>query len=57
MVPDELKQKLYKLTPQGKISCHRAFELAKEYNMERLAMGELLNQLKIKIIHCQLGCF
>ncbi len=34
-----------------------AFKIAKESNMTTQQMGALLNQLKIKITSCQLGCF
>jgi hypothetical protein len=54
---NELKQELQRIAPQGKIPCHKAFELADKYNLSRSAMGELLNQLRIKIVNCQLGCF
>ncbi len=53
----QLKQELQELSPEGKIPCAKAFELAEKYNISRLNMGEILDELKIKITKCQLGCF
>ena len=41
----------------GKITCAKAWELADKYNISKKEMGNLLNELKIKITQCQLGCF
>jgi hypothetical protein len=34
-----------------------AFQLAQDLGVTRARLGQLLNDLKIKIIQCQLGCF
>ncbi len=57
MDQEPLKKELQELSPQGRISCNKAFELAEKYKLSRSEMGELLNQQKIKIFNCQLGCF
>lgn len=41
----------------GKISCKQAQKLADEEGIPYNDMGGLLNELKIKISSCQLGCF
>ena len=41
----------------GKIPCAMAFKIAKECNVSTKEIGNLLNQVKIKISNCQLGCF
>lgn len=43
--------------PEGKITCSVATRLADEHHISRREMGNLLNELKIKIMGCQLGCF
>jgi len=43
--------------PEGKITCSQATQLADEHQLSRMEMGKLLNELKIKIKGCQLGCF
>ncbi len=42
---------------EGKIPCKKALELAKEENISPKSLGALLNEIKIKIRSCQLGCF
>ncbi len=41
----------------GKISCQRARKLAEDEGITYKDMGDLLNENKIKIMGCQLGCF
>ncbi|MFA5183710.1 MAG: hypothetical protein WC405_20565 [Syntrophales bacterium] len=57
MSQEELKAKIKAAAPQGRIPCAAAFKLAEELGLSRKEMGELLNELKIKIAQCQLGCF
>jgi hypothetical protein len=42
---------------EGKITCATAQKIAIESKIPIKQVGEMLNQLKIKIIRCQLGCF
>ena len=53
----ELKDRIRAAAPEGKIPCATACRLAGELGIPRKDLGELLDELKIKIIHCQLGCF
>lgn len=57
MNQEELKAKIRAAAPEGRIACAAACRLAEELSISRKEMGELLNELKIKINHCQLGCF
>lgn len=57
MSEEEIKNKIKAAAPEGKISCARAFQFAQECGISRARLGELLNELKVKIIQCQLGCF
>jgi hypothetical protein len=57
MDQEELKGKIRAAAPDGRIACAVAFKLAEELGLSRKDLGELLNDLKIKIIQCQLGCF
>jgi hypothetical protein len=41
----------------GKISCKQAQKIAEEESTSYKDMGDLLNELKIKVTSCQLGCF
>ncbi len=57
MKEEEITAKLKEAAKDGKIPCTLAFKIAKDSNMTTQQMGALLNQLKIKITSCQLGCF
>lgn len=41
----------------NRISCTKARELAEKYRIPLSEIGRLANELKIKIIECELGCF
>ena len=57
MSQEDVKARIKAAAPNGKIACAAAFHLAEELGLPRKDLGELLNELKIKIIQCQLGCF
>jgi hypothetical protein len=57
MKQDEIKAKIQAAAPEGRIPCATAMSLAKELGISRKEMGEMLNELRIKITQCQLGCF
>jgi len=57
MTAENLNVKIKAAAPQGKITCPQAFKVAEDLGLSRQALGELLNELRIKIIQCQLGCF
>ena len=57
MSQEDLKARIKAAAPEGKLACPAAFRLAEELSLSRKDLGELFNELKIKIIHCQLGCF
>ena len=54
---EEIIAKLKDAAKDGKIPCAIAFKIAKECNVSTKEIGNLLNQVKIKISNCQLGCF
>jgi hypothetical protein len=54
---EEIIAKLKEAAKDGKIPCAMAFKVAKDCNVSTKEIGNLLNQLKIKIANCQLGCF
>jgi len=57
MTREELHNRIRAAAPEGRIPCPAAFRLAEELQISRQELGNLLNDLKIKIIQCQLGCF
>ncbi|WP_072915348.1 hypothetical protein [Desulforamulus aeronauticus] len=57
----EQKEKLViavkELAREGKLSCTAARKIAAECNVPPKAVGEVCDELKIKIKACELGCF
>ncbi len=41
----------------GKIPCPVCFQIADVFGISKQEMGKILNEMKIKISQCQLGCF
>jgi hypothetical protein len=41
----------------GKIACKQALKIVEEEGVSSKDLGALLNELKIKVANCQLGCF
>lgn len=54
---ETIKEKIRERAHQGKISCTEARRLAEEYKLEPGMIGELCDELKIKVYGCELGCF
>ncbi len=53
----DIKNRIKAAAPEGKIPCATACRLAEELGISRKELGNRLDDMKIKIIHCQLGCF
>ncbi|MBN2372489.1 hypothetical protein JXL19_01705 [bacterium] len=54
---NDLIEAIHKEAKDGRIACVKAWLLADQFSYPKHEMGKLLNELKIKIIKCQLGCF
>jgi len=54
---EKLISQIQERVTENRISCKAALEIADENQISRHEMGKLLNKLKIKVRHCQLGCF
>ncbi len=54
---EEIAGKLREAAKEGKITCAMAQKIAIENKVSMKRVGDLLNQMKIKITQCQLGCF
>jgi len=46
-----------KASDNGRLTCEKAHELGKEMDVPLTEIGEVCNELNIKIKDCQLGCF
>jgi hypothetical protein len=54
---EEIIAKLKEAAREGKIACAMAQKIATDNKIPMKKVGDLLNQMKIKISQCQLGCF
>jgi translation initiation factor IF-3 len=52
-----VKEKVKENSADGTISCATSFRLAEELGCDLMEIGKAADALKIKIMHCQLGCF
>ena len=52
-----IKELIMKRQSDDRISCRAACEIADEAGVPRSLIGRLLDEMKIKIHSCQLGCF
>jgi hypothetical protein len=57
MDKEKVTQKINSLSKNGKISCKQALKLAEEEGISSRDLGTLLNEIKVKVASCQLGCF
>jgi len=53
----KLAERILEEAKEKKLPCKKAFALAEEFNCLPLEVGRLCDELKVKIIGCQLGCF
>ena len=54
---EEVKKKLQESAPKGKLPCIMVFKIAREHNVSVAEVGDFCNEMNIKIVNCQLGCF
>lgn len=53
----EIKKLIMMKQSNSRISCKAAMEIADETGAQKSKIGRLLDEMKIKIHSCQLGCF
>ena len=52
-----IEHEMQKYAEKGEITCQEALKLAGKLQVRSRSVGESADKLKIKIRHCQLGCF
>jgi hypothetical protein len=52
-----LKEVIKEKTKNGKLPCAMCFKITEDFGISKKEMGKILNEMKIKISQCQLGCF
>ena len=53
----KLEEIIKEKAEDGKLPCPLCFKIAEDFGISRKEMGKILNEIKIKISQCQLGCF
>ncbi len=54
---EKMQQAIRETAVDGRISCKQALDIAEKLGVSPSKVGQALNDLKIKIKGCQLGCF
>jgi hypothetical protein len=54
---EELREAIRREASGGTVSCKALLELAEWQDVSPRKVGRLCDQMKIKIVECQLGCF
>ena len=54
---EKIKEKIMEASKAGKISCTAAHKVAEELGVPVRKVGTLINELNLKIVACELGCF
>ena len=52
-----LEEAILQKSKAGKLPCAVCFKIAEEFGISNKEMGKILNETKVKISQCQLGCF
>jgi hypothetical protein len=53
----KLEEAIQEKAKDGKLPCAVSFKIAEDFGISKKEMGKILNEMKIKIGQCQLGCF
>jgi hypothetical protein len=53
----KLEETIREKSKEGKLPCAMCFKIAEDFKISKREMGKVLNEMKIKISQCQLGCF
>lgn len=56
-IRENVKKRILQEAPKLRLPCARAFIIAAESGYSQAELGELCNEIEVKIIQCQLGCF
>jgi hypothetical protein len=53
----KLEETIKEKAKDGKLPCAVCFKIADDFGMPKKELTKILNEMKIKISQCQLGCF
>ena len=53
----KLEETILRKSKGGKLSCAMCFKIAEDQGVSKNKVGKILNEMKVKVSQCQLGCF
>ncbi len=53
----KLEETIKEKAKAGKLPCAVCFKIAEDFGISRKEMGQVLNEIDVRISQCQLGCF
>lgn len=53
----ELEKVILEKAKDGKLPCAVCFKIAEDFEIPKKELTKILNEMKVKISQCQLGCF
>jgi hypothetical protein len=53
----KLEEVVLNKSKEGKLPCALCFKIAEDFGIPKKELTKVLNEMKIKISQCQLGCF
>ena len=53
----KLEEAIQGKAKDGKLPCAMCFKIAEDFGISKMEMGKILNEMKVRIRQCQLGCF
>jgi hypothetical protein len=53
----KLEETILTKAKDGKLPCAMCFKIADDFGIPKKELTKILNEMKIKISQCQLGCF
>ncbi len=53
----KLEEAIQEKAKDGKLPCALCFKIADDFRIPKKELTKILNEMKIKISQCQLGCF
>jgi hypothetical protein len=54
---DKLEKIILGKAKDGKLPCAMCFKIAEDFGIPKKELTKVLNEMKVKISQCQLGCF
>ena len=54
---EKIEKAIKEKSKDGKLPCAICFKIAEDFGISKREMGQILNEINIRINQCQLGCF